>query len=124
MSNASAIACLGGEGYIHWVEPSGYGAHLEREDGECRVVLSGEIDLMAVPDVFACIQEADREGADRVIVLMNDVTLLDSSGIGVFARLAAADVHMVLRGATGVVRRALDISGVGLSPNIQLDDEA
>ncbi|MEY2453712.1 MAG: hypothetical protein QOD92_3286 [Acidimicrobiaceae bacterium] len=104
--------------------PPGYSAHLDRDDGECRVVLSGEIDLMAVPDVFACIQEADREGANRVVVLMNDVTLIDSSGIGVFARLAAANVQMELRGATGVVRRAIDISGVGLSPNIQVDGQA
>ena len=105
------------------METPGHAAYLEREDGECRVVLSGEIDLLAVPEVFACIQEADRDGVEQVIVLMQDVTLLDSSGIGVFARLAVANVHMVLRGATGVVRRALDISGVGLSPNVHIDDD-
>jgi anti-anti-sigma factor len=105
------------------VESPGYSARLDRADGECRVVLSGEIDLMAVPEVFSCIQEADREGANRVVVLMHEVTLIDSSGIGVFARLAAANVQMELRGATGVVRRAIDISGVGLSPNIRVDGE-
>ncbi|MEY2403024.1 MAG: hypothetical protein QOD38_575 [Acidimicrobiaceae bacterium] len=102
---------------------SGYEARLERVDGESRVVLSGEIDLIAVPDVFARIQEADREGAARVVVLMRDVTLIDSSGIGVLARLAAANVQMELRGTTGVVRRAIDISGVALSPSIRLDDD-
>jgi anti-anti-sigma factor len=106
------------------VERPGYSARLDRSGAECRVVLSGEIDLMAVPEVFSCIQEADRQGADRVVVLMNDVTLIDSSGIGVFARLAVANVQMELRGATGVVRRAIDISGVGLSPNINLDGDA
>jgi anti-anti-sigma factor len=106
------------------VERSGYEARVERDHDECRVVLSGEIDLVAVPDVFARIQEADREGADRLVVLMTDVTLIDSSGIGVLARLAAAQVQMEIRGATGVVRRAIDISGVALSPNIRMDDDS
>jgi hypothetical protein len=30
---------------------------------------------------------------------------------------------MELRGTTGVVRRAIDISGVALSPSIRLDDD-
>jgi len=75
-----SVAC-----YIGRVEKPEFEARVEYEDGVGRVVLAGDIDLTAVPEVFACIQEADRTGAGRLIVLMHDVTLIDSSGIGVFA---------------------------------------
>ena len=56
----------------------------------------------------------------RVIVVMHHVTLIDSAGLGVLARLAAAGVRMEIRGATGVTRRALEISGLDLTPNIRV----
>jgi anti-anti-sigma factor len=93
-------------------------ARLEVDDREARVVLSGDIDLSAVPEFFERIQAADRAMQGRVVLIMKDVTLIDSSGLGVLARLAAAGVRMEIRGAAGITRRALDISGVGLSQNI------
>jgi anti-anti-sigma factor len=55
-----------------------------------------------------------------VIVVMHDVTLIDSSGLGVLARLAAAGVEMELRGARGVVRRALEIAALDKVPNVRV----
>ena len=95
-------------------------ADLVEDEGETRVVLSGDIDLAAVPEFFARMQQADRATAGVVIAVMHDVTLIDSSGLGVLARLAAAGVEMELRGAQGVVRRALEISGLDKVPNVRV----
>jgi anti-anti-sigma factor len=97
-----------------------FGANVDDSDGEVVVVLRGDIDLVAVPELFARIQEAERAAKGEVVVLMTDVTMIDSSGLGVLARLAAAGVRMELRGAQGVVRRALEISGLDKSPNLRL----
>lgn len=99
-------------------EPTPFHARVEVVDGECRVILAGEIDMTAVPEMFACIQEADRLGPGPLVILMNEVTLIDSSGLGVLARLAAAGVRMELRGPSGIVLRALSISGLDTTPNI------
>ncbi len=101
-------------------ERATFRAEVQQHDGELRVVLSGDIDLTSVPSVFARIQETERRTRGHVVVLMDDVTLIDSAGLGVLARLAAAGVEMELRGAQGVVRRALEISGLDTSPNIRL----
>jgi anti-anti-sigma factor len=95
-------------------------ADLVEDEGEFRVVLSGDIDLAAVPEFFARMQQADRVAEGVVIVVMRDVTLIDSSGLGVLARLAAAGVEMELRGAQGVVRRALEIGGLDKIPNVRV----
>jgi anti-anti-sigma factor len=90
------------------------------EDGEARVVLGGEIDVTAVPEFFARIQEADRVNTGKVVVMMHHLSLIDSSGLGVLARLAAGGVTIELRGAKGVVRHALEISGLDHAPNIRV----
>lgn len=97
-----------------------FDARLVDEGGQTRVVLSGDIDLTAVSQVFARVQEAVRMTRGAVVVMMQDVELIDSSGLGVLARLAAAGVEMELRGAHGVVRRALEISGLDRSPNVRV----
>lgn len=95
-------------------------AGIVEDEGETRVVLSGDIDLVAVPEMFARMQEADRESNSPLIVVMDDVTLIDASGLGVLARLAAAGVQMELRGAQGIVRRALEITGIDSLPNVHV----
>ena len=95
-------------------------AELVEDEGEIRLVLSGDIDLAAVPEFFTRMQQADRVSKGAVIVVMGDVTLIDSSGLGVLARLAAAGVEMELRGAKGIVRRVLEISGLDDLPNVRL----
>ena len=98
----------------------GFRADLVEDEGEIRLVLSGEIDLAAVPEFFARLQEADRATRGAVIVVMHDVSLIDSSGLGVLARFAAAGVEMEIRGAQGIVRRALEISGLDQLPNVRV----
>ena len=80
----------------------------------------GDIDLLAVPELFERIQDADRADRGGVIVVMDDVRLIDSAGLGVLARLAGAGVNLELRGATSVTRRALEISGLDGAANIRV----
>jgi anti-anti-sigma factor len=93
---------------------------VEADNGKPRLVLSGEIDLAAVPEFFERLQDADRMGGRRISLDMHLVTLIDSSGLGVIARLAAAGVTLEIHGATGVVLRALEISGLGRSDNVTI----
>ena len=95
-------------------------AELVEDEGEVRLVLSGDIDLEGVPEFFSRMQQADRVSKGAVIVVMHDVSLIDSAGVGVLARLAAAGVEMELRGAQGIVRRVLEISGLDSLPNVRL----
>jgi anti-anti-sigma factor len=90
------------------------------EEGEARVVLHGEIDVTAVPAFFARVQEGDRANANKVVLMMHDISLIDSSGLGVLARLAAGGVRIEIRGARGVVRRALEISGLDQTTNVRV----
>jgi hypothetical protein len=51
-------------------------ADLIEDEGEIRVVLAGDIDLAAVPEFFARMQQADRAADCVVIAVMHDVTLM------------------------------------------------
>jgi hypothetical protein len=64
-------------------------------------------------------QEAERASTGSVIVVMHDATLIDSSGLGVIARLAGADVNIEVRGAKGVVR-PLEVGGLDKSQHVRL----
>lgn len=99
-----------------------YAIRLDTTDIGVRVVVSGEIDALAVPEFFTRLQEADRVRRGPLVVVMDDVTLIDSSGLGVIARLAAAQVDIEIRGARGIARRALDISGLAKSPYVRIED--
>jgi anti-anti-sigma regulatory factor len=54
-------------------------ADLIEDEGEIRLVVSGVVDLAALPEFFARVQETDRASHGPVIVVMYDVTLIDSS---------------------------------------------
>ena len=95
-----------------------YDMRVEMVDGEARVVLVGDIDLVAVPELFERMHDADRLGGHRIILDLEAATLLDSAALGVIGRLAGAGVRIEIRGATGVVGRALRISGVDQTANV------
>ena len=65
-------------------------------------------------------QDADRAGGSHIVLDLSEATLLDSAGLGVISRLAGAGVRIHIHGATGVVRRALDIGRLAQTPNITL----
>ena len=77
----------------------------------------GEIDLSTTPAFRDALLEATRCSA-RVIVDLTEVTFLDSFGIGVIAATTLTSNHdqqnasLCLVGPSGIVRKALEISGV------------
>jgi anti-sigma B factor antagonist len=88
--------------------------------GQLRIALAGEIDLTSL-DVLSRAQEqaladASARGVPVVVVDLDRVTFLDSTGIGVLVagyRHAAGDgLTFRLENPHGIVARVLDVAGV------------
>jgi len=89
----------------------------EWQGPDATVLVSGEVDLAAGPTVDAAIAAAVRAaGAGSVVVDLTEVAFLDSTGISLLIkgrRLAdAAGVGYRIRGARGLVRDVLEMTGV------------
>lgn len=97
---------------------------VESEGAATLIRLGGEIDLKTSPAVRACLD--DLEGC--VIVDLEDVTFLDSSGMGTFVsarkRLVAEGGALLLRGPQPPVHRALEATGLAafLDPRAENHD--
>jgi anti-anti-sigma factor len=89
-------------------------------NGSVRLEVVGEIDMAAAPELFERLHDADQAG-DEIVVDLHQASLLDSAGLGVLARVAASGVRLRLVGASGIVRRALDISGLEELPSITVE---
>lgn len=62
-------------------------ARLERlESGHCLVTLAGEIDLAVVPDLVTELEYALSHLSPRLILDVNAVSFIDSSGLGALVR--------------------------------------
>ena len=79
------------------------------------VVVSGEIDLQTGPALEEALGSAIRNGPGDVVVDLTAVTFMDSAGLNVFVRafkvLGEQDRRLVVRGASTLVRRILDMGG-------------
>ena len=86
---------------------------VRRVDGATAVTAAGEIDLATAPELRAALERV----AGRVVLHLDEVTYLDSSGIAVLVaqhhRLTADDGELVLRRPTATVRRTLELTGLG-----------
>jgi anti-anti-sigma factor len=82
-------------------------------NGRAIVFVSGEIDLSAKPLIDDALQEAQKEPAD-VIIDLSQVTFIDSTGINALigARRVTPGGQLHVVGASGRVRRVLEITGV------------
>jgi len=86
--------------------------HVFLDPGVVHVVLAGEIDASAAPDLAAAAVEA-LAAALPVDVDCRSVTFMDSTGIGFLARLAARSHHPVrLLHPPGSVRFLLETVGI------------
>jgi len=56
---------------------------VDRSDGECLVSVSGEIDVYTSPVLRERLIEAMDGGCETIIVLLDGVGFIDSSGLGV-----------------------------------------
>ncbi|MBN2404295.1 MAG: STAS domain-containing protein [Coriobacteriia bacterium] len=55
----------------------------EREDGICRILLKGEVDVYTAPQLKAEIVDAVDDGCVNLVVDLEQVGFIDSSGLGV-----------------------------------------
>lgn len=89
----------------------------EWQGPDATVLVSGEVDLAAGPAVDAAIAAALRTaGAGSVMVDLTDVAFLDSTGISLLIKGRrigdATGVGFRIRGARGLVRDVLEMTGV------------
>ena len=86
---------------------------VHRVEGLTAVNAAGEIDLATAPELRAALERV----TGRVVVHLDEVTYLDSSGIAVLVaqqhRLAADGGELVLQRPSTFVRRTLELTGLG-----------
>lgn len=91
--------------------------HLERRhDGVCVVVVFGEVDMHAAPELDRSLRECECDGVKQVVVDFTDSTLLDSTGLGILiaaqTRLEERGVPLKVAGTNGLIRRVFGITGL------------
>jgi anti-anti-sigma factor len=67
--------------------PELHEVELVRRDGTARIVLRGDIDLSARPEVERLVAELDRSHPERVVVDLREVTFFDTTGLHIAHRL-------------------------------------
>jgi anti-sigma B factor antagonist len=88
----------------------------ERGDGLTVLRLAGELDMAGAPEVLRRVDALVAAGQHRVLVDLSELTFCDSAGLNAFIR---GDRHsrraggwLRVTGATGHVRRVIELSGV------------
>jgi anti-sigma B factor antagonist len=85
-------------------------------NGCVRLVLEGELDLTTAPMLAEKITEACRDQPAKLLIDLTELTHCDSSGLREFVRAAEVcasnDTDLRIVGATGIVRRVFDITGL------------
>ena len=80
------------------------------------VTLSGEIDLMAQPQLQSCLAEALTARPAQIVIDMTDLTFIDSSGLAalVFAhqQLRPGGGRLILTNVPAIAMRVLEITGL------------
>ena len=100
-------------------EPPLHEIELARDAGRLRIVLRGEIDVVARPELEQVIRGLDPVGLERVTVDIREATFLDSTGLNMAHRLDRwgrdHGVVVVFTRAIPKVTRALRAAGLTLS---------
>jgi anti-sigma B factor antagonist len=82
-------------------------------DGWTIIAVTGEIDISSAPALREAIDQALGDGSDRLIVDMNGVSFMDSSGLNVLAGAAKRMSRGSLRIAAPArhIRKVFEITG-------------
>lgn len=87
-------------------------------NGNC-VAISGEVDMDSAPDVRAALEAASNDGIG-IEVDLSGTTFMDSSGLSELVR-PLRDGHVVsVHGASPLVRRMLELTGIDVV--LKVDD--
>ena len=112
-----------GIGSIAAMCSEGFGGSIEQTDGVATLVLHGEADLASRADFDALIAEVLATDAPAIVVDVQLLRYLESASLrGLLHAHSAAEADgrtLVVHGATGIVRRVLEIAGVA---DLLLDD--
>jgi anti-sigma B factor antagonist len=96
-------------------EGGGFDIQCLRDDGVAFVVLSGELDLAAAPDLHSVLLEEIGSGS-RTVVDLDGVSFLDSSGLSVLVtalrRARDKDSEFALCSPSPFAARALELAGL------------
>lgn len=89
------------------------GVHTEVRDGAVIVRVLGDVDMDTAPLLSAALEPLFTS-TPRVIVDLESVTFIDSSGLGVFvaAQQQASAGQLVLAGASPRIRHLLELTGL------------
>ncbi len=102
-------------------DPDLYEIELIRRAGTSRIVLRGDIDLSARPELERLFAELDRSPPERVVVDLREVTFFDTTGLQMAHRLDRwgheNGVTVVFTPGSEPVMRALRASGLALRLN-------
>jgi anti-anti-sigma factor len=86
-----------------------------RHDDDGVVVVSGELDLFAVPALESAL-DASLDGQPSLVVDMSAVTFIDSSVLAILVashqRLATDHRRLELRSPSGFVERVIELAGL------------
>jgi anti-anti-sigma factor len=86
------------------------------DEGVARVQLAGELDVNTAPLVADQLTRLVAEGVTSVVVDVANLTFVDSTGLRAILagreKLQAEGASLVLEGASGVVERVLDMTGL------------
>jgi anti-sigma B factor antagonist len=103
---------------------------IQRLEAAAWVILSatGEIDLATVGKLESAIEAVLHEGTKRLVIDLNDVSFLDSTGLrtllAAHAKLEELGGSLAVVVAGGPVQRLLDITGIGSTMNVYPSVEA
>jgi anti-anti-sigma factor len=108
-------------------DPERYEIELIRRPGTARIVLRGDIDLSARPEVERLVAELDRLPPERVVVDLREVTFFDTTGLHIAHRLDRwgrdNGAQVVFTPASEPVMRALRAAGLSLRLEFSDDPE-
>jgi anti-sigma B factor antagonist len=97
-------------------DPRGFAVRSERQGGDERVHLTGEMDLSVVGSVDREISRAEAGDASRIVLDLEKLEFLDASGIRLLLHLSARSksnggrLHITRARATQV-QRVIDLTG-------------
>jgi len=106
------------------VEPiAGFSVVVSCEDGDRVVMLAGEVDMATAPQFAAAVASLCIVDA-RLVFDLTGVTFMDSSGLSVIAaslaRLGHDGATACVRGASPLIRRTIQISGLDQSGLLEI----
>jgi anti-anti-sigma factor len=80
--------------------------------GRARIAPAGELDLVTIAPVRACVDAAIERGATSIVFDLEDVTFLDSTALALLSHTAMRVERVDVEHATDLVRRIIDITGL------------